>query len=549
MLVAVILSMVILLGTQYLLQKLYPPTPPSRAVTPPKQPPAVKPQPRAPEPGPLPQTTGTRRDLMVENDDYRAVVDTQGAVLKSFQLKRYQSKSGKPLELIPQKLPPEAVAPLALELPSNPALSRRVNQANYEVRAAGGPVENQLAPPASLTFSYRDAQLQVQKNLKFYTDRYLVEVSAQLWENSQPRDVAVVLGPDIGTEAGETESDFQQREVVASSGNGSVERDPFPKGKNRTFPTPIYWAGFDTKYFAIVAIPEDQFSWVQVNRFDVKQKDSSGKENFVPYYQVLYPFDGKPVKLYLGPKDYDALNSVKPGLAGIINYGWFSILVKPLLLFLKYIHKFAHNWGVAIILLTFLISLALFPIRYKQMVSMKKMQALQPKMRSIQDRYKKYKRTDPKRQEMNAEIMNLYKEHGVNPLGGCLPLVLQMPFLFAFYRMLDASLELRGAPFFLWIHDLSKMDPYYVTPILMGVTMLVQQKLTPQPPADPAQARMMMMMPIVFTAMFLTLSSGLVLYFLCSNLFAVGFQKLTEKWMPDGEVPDKQRKKLKGAKG
>jgi YidC/Oxa1 family membrane protein insertase len=298
----------------------------------------------------------------------------------------------------------------------------------------------------------------------------------------------------------------------------------------------------------MVAIPENHFSILQVNRFDVKQKDASGKDTFVPYYNFLCPLQAAPVKLYLGPKDYDVLNSVKPGLVGIINYGWFSILVQPLLLSLKYIHQYVRNWGVAIIVLTFLISLALFPIRYKQMVSMKKMQVLQPKMRSIQDRYKKYKRTDPKRQEMNAEIMNLYKEHGVNPLGGCLPLVIQMPFLFAFYRMLDASLELRGAPFFLWIHDLSKMDPYYVTPILMGVSMLVQQKMTPQTTADPAQARMMMMMPIVFTAMFLTLSSGLVVYFLFSNLFAVGFQKLTERWMPVEESSGKQQKKKAKAK-
>jgi YidC/Oxa1 family membrane protein insertase len=206
-----------------------------------------------------------------------------------------------------------------------------------------------------------------------------------------------------------------------------------------------------------------------------------------------------------------------------------------------------RNWGVAIIVLTFLISLALFPIRYKQMISMKKMQVLQPKMRSIQDRYKKYKATDPKRQEMNAEVMQLYKEHGVNPLGGCLPLLLQMPFLFAFYRMLDAAIELRGAPFFFWIRDLSKMDPYYVTPILMGATMLLQQKMTPQTTTDPAQARMMMFMPIIFTAMFFSLSSGLVVYFLFSNLFAIGFQKLSEKWLPAEGTP-KHRGKGKGAK-
>jgi len=180
------------------------------------------------------------------------------------------------------------------------------------------------------------------------------------------------------------------------------------------------------------------------------------------------------------------------------------------------------------------LTLLLFPFRLKQMLSMKKMAVVQPRIKEIQEKYKRYKKTDPRKAEMNQEIMAVYKEHNVNPLGGCLPLVLQMPLLFAFYQLLASSIELRQAPFIGWIWDLSTKDPYYVLPIVMGITMLVSQKITPMAPgADPAQAKMMMMMPAVFTLMFLNVSSGLNLYFLCSNIFQIGFQKLTERWMRD----------------
>jgi YidC/Oxa1 family membrane protein insertase len=170
------------------------------------------------------------------------------------------------------------------------------------------------------------------------------------------------------------------------------------------------------------------------------------------------------------------------------------------------------------------------------MVSMKKMAVVQPKVKEIQEKYRRYKKTDPRRAEMNQEVMALYKEHNVNPLGGCLPLLLQMPLLFAFYQLLASSIELRHAPYMGWIRDLSAKDPYYVLPIVMGITMLISQKMTPMAPgADPMQTRMMMMMPVVFTFMFLNVSSGLNLYFLCSNIFQVGFQKVAERWINDGK--------------
>jgi len=249
-------------------------------------------------------------------------------------------------------------------------------------------------------------------------------------------------------------------------------------------------------------------------------------------------------QLYLGPKVQSFLASAGgTDLSGVIDYGMFWFLVRPLLASLKWIHTYVRNYGLAIIVLTLLLTLLLFPIRLKQMISMKKMQVVQPKVKEIQERYKRYKKTDPKRAEMNQEIMALYKEHNVNPLGGCLPLILQMPLLYAFYQLLAASIELRQAPFFAWIQDLSQKDPYFILPIVMGVTMLISQKMTPMAPgADPTQAKMMMIMPVVFTLMFLNVSSGLNLYFLCSNIFQIGFQKATERWVGDSKPAVKSRR-------
>jgi len=237
--------------------------------------------------------------------------------------------------------------------------------------------------------------------------------------------------------------------------------------------------------------------------------------------------------MFIGPKKQENLRAVQGAyITGVINYGMFSILVHPLLAALRWIYRYVHNYGYAIVILTFLLSLLLFPFRLKQMLSMKKMQAVQPKIKAIQEKYRKYKKTDPKRAEMNQEIMALYKQHNVNPLGGCLPLLLQMPLLFAFYSLLAYSIELRQAPFIFWIHDLSAKDPYYVLPIVMGITAFISQKMTPMTPGtDPTQAKVMMIMPAIFTVMFINLSSGLNLYFLCSNIFQVGFQKVAERWI------------------
>jgi YidC/Oxa1 family membrane protein insertase len=204
-------------------------------------------------------------------------------------------------------------------------------------------------------------------------------------------------------------------------------------------------------------------------------------------------------------------------------FGWLAV---PLLGALQWIYGFVGNYGWSIILLTILINITVSPLRHKSVVSMRKMQALQPQMKAIQDRYAGLKTTDPARQKMNTEIMNLYREKGVNPASGCVPMVLQFPVLLAFYSMLSQSIELRGAQFGWWITDLSQPDPYYIIPVLMAVTMFWQTKITPST-ADPAQQRIMMIMPLMFTVFFLWAPSGLVIYWFVSNLWAIGQQYFT----------------------
>jgi YidC/Oxa1 family membrane protein insertase len=211
-----------------------------------------------------------------------------------------------------------------------------------------------------------------------------------------------------------------------------------------------------------------------------------------------------------------------------IDFGMFSFLVVPLLRALKWLNLYVGNYGWSLILLTVLINLAMFPLRHKSVVSMRKMQDLQPEVKAIQDRYANLKLSDPARGKMNTELMALYKERGVNPASGCVPMLLTLPVLFAFYSMLSVAIELRGAPFIGQIHDLSAHDPLFIWPVVMGITMFVQQKMTPST-ADPMQQKMMMFMPIMMTGMFLWAASGLVIYWTVSNVWGIGQQMITNR--------------------
>src|ERR1017187_5913178 len=282
--------------------------------------------------------------------------------------------------------------------------------------------------------------------------------------------------------------------------------------------------------------------WTQYHSFAANNQTTSEPE---AQMAVGAPDPG-PVKMrvFVGPKDLDLLTKVQPSLEGLINFGWFGVIGKPLLFALQWLHRYIPNWGWAIIVLTLCINFALFPLKMK---SWRSMQKVAPEMRAIQDRYKKYSMTDPRRKNMQTEMAEVYQKHGINPmaqLGGCLPMLFQMPVWYSLWRVLTGAIELRHAPWMLWIHDLSVRDPYYILPVAMAITMYLMTKMTPQSAAiDPAQQKMMSLMPLMFAAIFFTYASGLNLYMFTSNLVGVG-----QQWYLNRTRPMPSRSKFKKKK-
>jgi YidC/Oxa1 family membrane protein insertase len=507
--------------------------------------PQKTPQPAEAPAGQAAETAGNPVQVVVENDRYRAVVDNRGGVLSSWILKRYRSAKGEPFEMIAPPRGTDARSyPGALVLDDAGATviaNREPYQVEHESPGAA------LSPPAEVKLRLRRGDLEIEKSFRFLPDNYLVDYTVSARKGGAAIPVRVLLGQDLGPEDEHLSNPSAQLGAIAKVGD-KIQRESPPKndGEVKRVDGSIGWVGLDMHYFALIAIPAHPVSAFEAQKIGIKTTGLDGKEIARELLRVTVPVSSpSDMTLFVGPKDQEVLSGVRNAdLTGAIDFGMFSIIVRPLLFSLKLLYRYVHNYGLAIILLTLLLTLALFPARLKQMLSMKKMQVVQPRVKEIQERYKKYKKTDPRRAEMNQEIMAVYREHNVNPLGGCLPLLLQMPLLFAFYQLLASAIELRQAPFFGWIHDLSLKDPYYVLPIVMGVTMLISQKMTPMAPgSDPTQAKMMMMMPAIFTLMFLNVSSGLNLYFLCSNIFQIGFQKLTEKWMGDASSKGPARKK------
>src|SRR6185437_2410010 len=281
-------------------------------------------------------------------------------------------------------------------------------------------------------------------------------------------------------------------------------------------------AGVDDHYFMTVLVRPDVAIRLQYAAVDVSLKDVPEGAHYVDW-SARFPAAAH-AKFFAGPKDFDVLASIDRDLVRSIDFGMFAWIVVPLLRAMKWINGYVGNYGWSLIILTVLINLAMFPLRHKSVVSMRRMQEIQPELKAIQDRYKNLKMSDPARSKQNQEMMELYKSRGVNPASGCVPMLLTLPLIYAFYAMLSVAIELRGAPFILQIHDLSAHDPYYVWPVLMALTMFIQQKMTPTT-ADPTQQKMMtLIMPVMMGAMFIRAASGLVIYWTVSNIWGIGQQ-------------------------
>ncbi|MDR0311308.1 MAG: membrane protein insertase YidC [Acidobacteriota bacterium] len=569
----IILTFLVFIGFQYLAPKNQTPVPPPPAAQteyPAAAPADATPAPAAAENGAASgdendgqsDTKAAAQKIVIDGGLYRAVIDNRGGVLTSWELKDYlttrtgKNEQSRVFDMIAGASRNEGLYPGALMLQDD-AATATANNEYYQVTIEGAEsaAAEMLSPPVAVKLTLTRGDLQIEKTWRFDDDNYTASLSISATRAGKPLEGRFFLGEDIGPEAEHLVSSRNAGLKSVYFSGGKVRRESPPKDPQepKRLEGDVRWAGIDVQYFSMVAIPKYPLPWFNIQTTHLRQTSIDGKEIERNLLKVMLPLNSgasggeADYKLYIGPKKQENLRL--PGsvdLSGVIDYGMFSILVYPLLAALRWIHQLAQNYGAAIIILTFVISLVLFPLRLKSMLSMRKMSAIQPKIKAIQDKYRQYKATDPRKREMNQEVMALYKEHGVNPMGGCLPLLIQMPLLIAFYSLLAYTIDLRHAPFIWWLQDLSVKDPYYVLPIAMGLTTFISQKLMPMSPTtDPTQAKVMMIMPIFLTFIFLNMSSGLNLYFFCSNVFQIALQKIAERWIPKAapQVPVKAKSK------
>ena len=475
-------------------------------------------------------------ETVIESDLYRITFTNRGAQVKSWVLKKFDADGGGPLDLV-NKDAGKFGLPLSLWT-YDPALRDKLNTALYVASSQGT-----KQSPSEISFEYADSDVSVRKTFRF--DRSY-EVHVDTLVLSKGSEVAAFPLWPAGFGDSTRPASYASSQIEYQN-NSAIERLAIKKiSGGNTLPGPFNWAAVTDQYFAAVFIPEDAQHAVMVtlhNTMDIPKSQTKPDPKDTMPVQILGAAVGNPagptsLRMYVGPKSLDALESVSvPTISGadrdlrsLINFGFFHIVARPLFLWLKWTH--AHmvaNWGWAIVVQTLIITIALLPLRIYQMKSALKMQKIQPQIKAIQEKYKKYGMRDPKKQEMQKEIWDLQQREGVNMFGGCLPMLIQLPFLWAYYTMLNTAIDLRHASWG-WIHDLSSPDPYWLLPIIMVVSMLVMQRMTPTPGVDPAQQKMMMwMMPIMMGYIFFNLAAGLNLYYAESNLISVGQQLIMNR--------------------
>jgi YidC/Oxa1 family membrane protein insertase len=486
-------------------------------------PPATDAAPGAPAATPVLADTA-ERDIRIETRDVVATFTNRGARLKSWRFKKYQDSNGEPFELVPDLAGSHAL-PFSLRADDD-AITRTLNGALYTVQ--GAPPGGELTSPATVTFEYRDnSGLQAVKEFSVDPSAYVVSLRVAVRQGDRELGPAVEWGPGVGREPAAAGQYVLQSEGILSIAD---EEERIPADDVAAQPTrqgDFQFAGIEDHYFLVAALYPGPaaVTFQPVTAPPPAGSEEEGRQLMA--FTIDPERREEPFRFYIGPKDFDQLAAVDRSLVRAINFGMFAILVVPLLRALNWINGYVGNYGWSIILLTIVINAIMFPLRHKSVVSMRKMQAIQPEAKAIQDRYKNLKATDPAKQKMNQELMALYRERGVNPASGCVPMLMTLPVLLAFYSLLSTAIELRGAPFIGWIQDLSQYDPYYVTPVLMGITQVWQQRLTPQTGVDPAQQKLMMFMPVLFMFIMVWTPAGVVLYWFMSNLWGIGQQYLT----------------------
>lgn len=540
-----ILSLAILVGYEYLTRQMgWAPSPQEADQQPPA---AVAPQkpgaaavqekdpslpvpavPAAP-PRQLPPASAPGEETVeVVTDLYRAAISNRGGVITSWELTRYRltpDGAAPPVQLVHKE--GRFAGPLSLST-GDEAFSRHLNNALYQVERDFSRLDA-AHPTGRVTLTYQASgqtsgqaagpPVRVQKQLTFHHDSYVVDVTIAV------DGVTGTLATGLGTNFGIIEWTEGLIGLIgpASRVDDKIEKD-LPDTEQE-LKGAVKWVALQDKYFMSVAIPTGATSALVRKEGD---RLASAQVRF-PAPAASTPLA---LRLYAGPKEYETLKSLDAGLEDTIDFGWFifgswdivKAVAKPLFAVLRFLHDYTQNYGIAIVLLTVGIKLLFAPLQYKSYKSMKEMQLIQPKVLALQTKFK------DDRDRLNKELIKLYRDHKVNPVGGCLPMLLQMPVFVALFNVLYMTIELRQAPFLLWVTDLSIPDPYYVLPILMGITMIIQQKITPTT-MDPVQAKIMLLLPAFMTLLFLNFASGLVLYWFTNNLLTIGQQFVTDRYI------------------
>lgn len=499
-LIAIVLSIAILVMYQMFFTE--PPTPPAQKA---KEAPAPMSKPTEP-PLPSPSTaeksavTGATAEntVKIDTDLYTATLSSRGGTLKSFQLKKYKDKDSLSIVLLKDR---GAYPALGIGQKGDFSLS------NQDFVLTGKDLRLSVGSPSgTVIFEYTGPQVSIKRTYTFHNESYRFDLKDEVKGITEyelalssdfgisRRDESVHAGPVLLMDADRIELTAKglRKEAKAYTGN-------------------LKWIAQEDKYFFSAIVPGQKMlgarAWAFEDSEVISFKAESGVLNFM---------------VYAGPKDHESLKQLGVGLEHIIDFGFFSIIARPLFWSLKFINRFVGNYGWAIVFLTIVVRIPFIPIVNISQRAMKKLQDVQPRIQEIREKHKK----DPQR--MQKEMMELYKKYKVNPMSGCIPILLQIPVFFALYKVLLIAIELRSAPFMLWITDLSHKDPYYILPIVMGATMVIQQKMTPFT-GDPRQQKLMMFMPVIFTLMFLNFASGLVLYWLVNNILSIAQQYYINK--------------------
>jgi YidC/Oxa1 family membrane protein insertase len=477
-----------------------------------------------------PKADTEERTIVVENDLYRVEFSNRGAVVKSWQLKHYTDDSKPPriLDLVhPDAAQQTGGWPFAVAL-NDQEQESAANSALYKISTPA----SSLQAPADLQFVWSDGHLEVTKSFHF-DHTYVVRVETSAKVNGAPIPAGTSWLGGFGDLTVSNPAPIDTVSVFYSE-NGKLTNIPAKKLEGpEKWPHGVWqsgkdWDGIEDRYFTAVFLPlvgappgSLEFRYWKV--FRTVQVEGKDTEEPVPQIQTATSAQPLALRVFVGPKDYDDLKKMNPPLHSLVNFGWLEFIADPLFHGLKWLHKYIPNWGWDIVVLTLIINMLLFPLRISSYRTTLKMQRVAPEIKQIQEKYKKYSMRDPRKAEMNKEVMAVYSREKINPVGGCFQMFLQMPIWFGLNTVLRFAIEMRHASWFGWIKDLSAKDPYYILPITMGLSMYLVSKMTPMTTTDPQQQMMMKIMPVTMAGLFMIspISSGLAVYILTSSLVGI----------------------------